>query len=107
MAEVDLDRTFHALADPTRRAVVRRLRTGPATVRELAEPFRMALPSFMKHIRVLEDSGWVRSRKTGRVRTCSLDRVALIAVESWLEEQRRDWSDRADRLQSFLEGGEG
>ena len=67
-----LDGVFHALADPTRRAVVQRLSQGPASVSELAELFDMKLPSFMKHLRVLEDSGLVHSKKVGRVRTCEM-----------------------------------
>ena len=74
---IALDAIFHALADPTRRAVIQRLGEGPATVSELAEPFDMALPSFMKHVRVLEGTGLVRSRKLGRIRTCVLDRENL------------------------------
>lgn len=97
-----LDDAFHALSDPTRRAVVRRLGTGPASVGELAAPFDMALPSFMKHIRQLESSGWIRTRKSGRVRTCTLERRSFVAIESWLDEQRRVWEGRADRLEHFV-----
>lgn len=98
----ELDETFHALSDPTRRAVLSRLGAGPASVGELAEPFDMALPSFMKHIRQLESSGWIRTRKTGRVRTCTLERRPFTAVESWLDEQRRIWEERTDRLERFV-----
>lgn len=97
-----LDEAFHALSDPTRRAVVNRLGTGPASVGELAKPFDMALPSFMKHIRQLESSGWIRTRKTGRVRTCTLERRSFAAIETWLDEQRRVWEDRTDRLEHFV-----
>ncbi|MBO0984717.1 helix-turn-helix transcriptional regulator, partial [Rathayibacter sp. SD072] len=86
-----LDTAFRALADPTRRAVVSRLRRGPATVGELAEPFPMALTSFLKHLRVLEQGGWIRTAKRGRVRTCRLDPAAFAAVEDWLAEQRAEW----------------
>jgi DNA-binding transcriptional ArsR family regulator len=97
-----LDGAFQALADPTRRAVIDRLGGGPASVGELAAPFEMALPSFMKHIRYLEDTGWIRTRKAGRVRTCTLERRSLDAVEGWLGEQRRVWEGRTDRLEHFL-----
>jgi DNA-binding transcriptional ArsR family regulator len=97
-----LDGMFQALSDPTRRAVVGRLARGPATVSELAKPFDMALPSFMKHIHLLEASGWIRTRKDGRVRTCAIDERAFGAVESWLSEQRRLWEERTDRLEAFV-----
>jgi DNA-binding transcriptional ArsR family regulator len=100
-----LDEVFHALADPTRRAVIGRLATGEASVSELAEPFDMALPSFLKHIRQLEASGWIRTRKTGRVRTCTLERAAYDSVGRWLDEQRAVWEGRADRLDAFVTKG--
>lgn len=99
-----LDGVFHALADPTRRAVLRRLGGGPASVTELGRPFEMALPSFMKHIKVLEASGLIGSKKTGRVRTCQLKRKKLAAAESWLAQQRTLWEGRTDRLVEFVEG---
>lgn len=97
-----LDDVFQALADPTRRAVLSRLGTGPATVSELARPFDMALPSFMKHIRLLEKSGWVRTRKVGRVRTCTIDEKSFAAVDGWLAAQRDLWEGRTDRLERFV-----
>ena len=97
-----LDDVFQALADPTRRAVLGRLGTGPASVGELAAPFSMALPSFMKHIRYLENTGWIRTRKTGRVRTCTLERESFDVIETWLSEQRRIWEGRTDRLERFV-----
>ena len=100
---IALDAIFHALADPTRRAVIQRLGEGPATVSELAEPFDMALPSFMKHVRVLEGTGLVRSRKLGRIRTCVLDRENLAAAERWFEEQRATWASRYRNLDNLLE----
>ena len=90
------------MADPTRRAVLGRLGRGPATVSELAEPFDMALPSFMKHIRLLEESGWIRTRKQGRVRTCAIEKKPFAAVESWLSAQRAVWEGRTDRLEQFV-----
>jgi DNA-binding transcriptional ArsR family regulator len=98
----DLSDVFQGLADPTRRAVLGRLSRGPASVSDLAEPFEMALPSFMKHIRFLEGSGLIRTRKEGRVRTCEIDRTQFAAAESWLSEQRAIWEGRADRLEQFV-----
>ena len=100
---VALDAVFHALADPTRRAVVQRLVRGPATVSELAQPFAMALPSFMKHVGVLEEAGLIRSNKLGRVRTCALERQRLAAAERWFAEQRALWEDRYSNLDSLLQ----
>lgn len=97
-----LDDVFHALSDPTRRAVLARLGRGPASISDLAKPFDMALPSFMKHIRALEGSGLIRSRKEGRVRTCTLETARLAAVESWLSAQRAIWEGRTDRLEQFV-----
>jgi DNA-binding transcriptional ArsR family regulator len=97
-----LNGVFHALADPTRRAVLGRLGQGPASVSELAEPFDMALPSFMKHIRFLEGSGLIRTRKHGRVRTCAIEKTQFAAVEAWLSEQRAVWEGRTDRLEQFV-----
>ena len=98
----DVDLVFHALADPTRRAVVQRLGKGEATVSELAEPFDMALPSFLKHLGVLEKSRLIASRKSGRVRTCSLQRDSLMAAERWFTEQRALWQNRYDNLDGLL-----
>ena len=97
-----LDGVFQALADPTRRAVLGRLGTGPASVGELAAPFDMALPSFMKHIRYLENTGWIRTRKAGRVRTCTLEKESFDVIETWLSEQRSIWEGRTDRLEHFV-----
>jgi DNA-binding transcriptional ArsR family regulator len=97
-----LDRVFHALADPTRRAVFERLSAGPAPVTELAQPFDMALPSFAQHLRVLEDCGLVRSRKAGRVRTYQLAPQPLKAAEDWLLRQRAIWERRLDQLDEYL-----
>ena len=97
-----LDDIFVALADPTRRAVVRRLGEGSASVGELAQPFEITLPSFMKHVRTLESSGLIRTRKTGRVRMCTLNQDRLSLVDDWLAEQRRAWEQRTDRLEQFV-----
>lgn len=98
-----LDTAFHALSDPTRRAVIQRLVRGPAAVKKLAEPFDMGLPSFMKHIKVLEDSGLIRSEKVGRVRTCHVRARQLADAESWLSKQRALWETRTDRLAGYVE----
>lgn len=97
-----LDETFRALADPTRRAVVQALGRGPASVSELAKPFEMALPSFLQHLKVLEDSGLVTTAKTGRVRTCTLRPEPLAAAEHWLEAQRSLWTKRLDQFDAFV-----
>jgi DNA-binding transcriptional ArsR family regulator len=98
-----LSGVFYALADPTRRAIVSTLGRGPETVSALAAPFAMALPSFMKHLQVLERSGLVRSRKTGRVRTCELVAQPLTDAQQWLADQRAVWEARTDRLAAFVE----
>lgn len=96
-----LDGIFQSLADPTRRAVIARLGRGSASVTDLAKPFEMALPSFMKHIRQLEDSGLIRTRKQGRVRTCTIEEDKLGMVDLWLKDQRTIWESRLDRLEAF------
>jgi DNA-binding transcriptional ArsR family regulator len=98
-----LDRVFQALADPTRRAVLKRLSGGRAAVSELAEPFDMALPSFLQHLKVLEGCGLVGSRKSGRVRTYQLSPKPLKVAESWMAEQRVLWERRLDQLDIFLD----
>jgi DNA-binding transcriptional ArsR family regulator len=98
-----LDRTFQALGDPTRRALIERLAAGPATVSELAAPLPMSLPAVMLHLKVLEESGLVTSQKQGRVRTCRIEPAALSLAEQWVSERRRLWVARLDRLGVFLE----
>ena len=97
-----LNTVFQALADPTRRAVLGRLGQGPTSIGDLAKPFAMALPSFMKHIHSLEESGLIRTSKQGRVRTCIIERAAFAAVEDWLGQQRALWEGRTDRLEHFV-----
>jgi DNA-binding transcriptional ArsR family regulator len=99
---VHLDRVFHALADPTRRAVLERLGSGPAAMKELARPFPMALPSFAQHLDVLEGCGLVRSRKRGRVRTYQLAPRPLKSAEHWMARQRAIWERRLDQLDRYL-----
>ena len=93
---------FQALADPTRRQVVEQLTTGPAATSVLAEPFDMALPSFIQHLSVLERAGVVTSTKPGRTRTYQLGRAGLDAAEDWLADRRSEWEQRLDRLDAFL-----
>jgi DNA-binding transcriptional ArsR family regulator len=102
MPNQELTRIFQALTDPTRRAVLERLTRGPAPVSELAQPFKMALPSFLQHLQVLENSGLVRSKKQGRVRTFTLAPQPLEAAEHWLSAQRAHWERRLDALDDFL-----
>jgi len=97
-----ISEVFQALADPTRCAIVSMLGRGAQTVSALAQPFDMALPSFMKHISVLEKSHLIVSRKHGRVRTCALDREGLIAAERWFGEQHLLWQTRYSKLDSLL-----
>jgi len=100
----NLDGVFRALADPTRRAVVQRLaESGPSPVSVLAAPHGMALPSFMKHLGILEDAGLVRSAKAGRVRMCSLCPDALDAAERWFAGQRALWESRFASLDSLID----
>ena len=103
MLNNDLDKTFAALADPARRAMVERLVSGPASVSELARPLPMSLPAVMLHLKVLEDCGLVTSRKEGRVRTCRIDPNKLSLAEQWVSERRRMWEQSLDRLGAFLE----
>ena len=93
-----LDSFFAAMSDPTRRAVIERLASGPATVSELHAPHAMALPTFMRHLGVLEKTGIVRSIKKGRVRTCHIEAAPLIEAQGWLAWQRHLWETRMDQL---------
>ncbi|VTT98857.1 dna-binding helix-turn-helix protein : Regulatory protein ArsR OS=Parvibaculum lavamentivorans (strain DS-1 / DSM 13023 / NCIMB 13966) GN=Plav_2387 PE=4 SV=1: HTH_20 [Gemmataceae bacterium] len=97
-----LIRVFQALADPTRLAVVERLRDGPVATTELAAPFKMALPSFLQHLDVLRACGLITSSKRGRVRTYELSPEPLKAAEDWMATQRTLWQRRLDQLDNFL-----
>lgn len=97
-----LDPVFRALAHPARRAVVEQLGRGPAATTELADPFRMALPSFLQHMSVLEECGLVRSEKVGRVRVWRLVPQPLETVSAWFAEQRALWERRLDQLDDYL-----
>jgi DNA-binding transcriptional ArsR family regulator len=98
----DLDRVFQALADPGRRLMLERLSAGPASVSELGRPLAMSLAAVVQHVQVLEASGLVRSRKTGRTRTCSLNPAALRSAEQWISERRLLVERRLDRLGDYL-----
>ena len=102
--QTHLDTALAALSDPTRRAVVERLARGPATVTALAAPHDIALPTFMRHLKVLESAGLVRSAKKGRVRTCHIEPAPLMEIQGWLEWQRRVWNNRLDKLAALAEG---
>lgn len=97
-----LNGIFQALSDPTRRAVLARLGLGQASITDLAKPFEMALPSFLKHIQLLEQSGLIRTSKQGRVRTCTLEKGRFAAVQTWLLQQQALWEGRTDRLEQFV-----
>jgi len=98
----DLDRVFHALADPGRRVMLERLSKGPASVSELGKPLTMSLAAVVQHVQVLEESGLVRSQKLGRIRTCSLNPSALRSAEHWISERRSLIERRLDRLGDYL-----
>ena len=98
---------FHALADPGRRVMVERLSAGPASVSELGRPLAMSLAAVLQHVQVLEASGLVRSRKTGRTRTCSINPAVFRSAEVWIAERRTLWERRLDRLGDYLGGTAG
>ena len=98
-----LNNVFGALSDPTRRVIVMRLCESEASVGELAKPFDMALPSLMKHVRILESSGLIETEKIGRVRTCALHTASLETIEAWLAAQREIWERRFDLLEVYVE----
>ena len=100
--DTDLSLLFHALADPTRRAILTRLAEGPAPVSELARPTGLRLPTVMRHLSVLEDAGLIASSKDGRVRTCAMLPEALTPMRTWLDEQRAHWEARLDRLDTYV-----
>jgi DNA-binding transcriptional ArsR family regulator len=100
--ELDLDRVFHALADPGRRRMLERLGQGPASVSELGKPLAMSLAAVLQHVQILEASGLVQSRKLGRTRTCSLNAGTLRSAERWISERRTSVERRLDRLGEYL-----
>jgi DNA-binding transcriptional ArsR family regulator len=98
-----LDRTFSALSDPTRRAMLERLSLGPATVSELAAPARISLPGALKHVRILEEANLVTSEKRGRTRECRLGPAQLEDATAWIERHRSRWERRLDRLEAVID----
>ena len=97
-----LDRTYNALADPTRRAILVRLARGPASVGELAEPFAMSLPAISRHLKVLAEAALIHNQRDGKRRRCQLRPEALGTARDWLDFQRRFWSASFDRLDAHL-----
>jgi DNA-binding transcriptional ArsR family regulator len=97
-----VDRVFHALGDPTRRAIVERLSAGPVSVSRLAKPLDITLAAVVQHLQILEASGLVQTQKVGRVRTCRIATKGLSVVERWVNERRSLWERRFDRLGKFL-----
>ena len=102
-SDQQISRVFRALSDPTRRAVLAQLSLKPASMTELARPFKMALPSFAQHLTVLEECGVVRSHKEGRVRRYQLIPQPLAAAEDWMVAQRTIWAQRLDQLEEYVE----
>ncbi len=98
----DVDVVFHALADPTRRQLVDILSRGPASVSELAEPLPISMPAVFQHLKVLENSGLIRSEKVGRVRTCHLELKMLDTAETWIRARKAMWERRLNRLDDYL-----
>ena len=101
--DTDLDRTFHALADPTRRAILARLAQGEATVNELAAPFAISLPAVSKHLKVLEQAGLISRGRDAQYRPCRLEPKPLTDAASWIETHRQHWEESFDRLANYLE----
>lgn len=102
LADDRLDAVFGALADPTRRAIVRRLAEGDATVNELAAPFAMSLPGISKHLKVLERSGLISRGRNAQFRPCHLEVTTLDSSIDWIAEQRKVWDERFDKLDRHL-----
>ncbi len=97
-----VDRVFHALGDPTRRAIVERLSAGPVSVSALAIPLAITLAAVVQHLQVLEKSGLVHTEKIGRVRTCRIESKGFTVAERWIADRRSLWEKRFDRLGTLL-----
>src|SRR5512139_1497908 len=104
LTEERLDRTFAALADPTRRAILARLASGEASVTELAAPFDMSLPAVSKHLKVLENAGLIARGREAQWRPCRLDAEPMREASEWLDRYAKFWSSSLDRLAAFVEG---
>jgi DNA-binding transcriptional ArsR family regulator len=100
--DVDMDRLFHALGDPTRRAILDRLRERPHSVSMLAAPLGISLTAVAQHLQILEECGLVHTEKVGRVRTCRIATAGFDALERWVREHRTVWEQRLDRLGDLL-----
>jgi len=100
--KINIDRVFHALGDPTRRAIVEKLSEGPISVSRLAAPLAITLAAVVQHLQILEQSGLVHTEKEGRVRTCRIEPGSLSAAEEWFADRRSMWEHRLDRLAEFL-----
>lgn len=98
-----VDAVFYALSDPTRRQLVERLSASPASMKELASPFSVSLPTVLKHLAILEESGIVRSEKAGRVRTFAMQEQPFAYLEQWVAERKAEWNERFDRLEHYLD----
>lgn len=101
-ANTEVHRVFHALGDPTRRMILEELTAGPVSVSRLAIPLDMTLAAVVQHLQVLEESGLVRTEKTGRVRTCSIDPAGLAVAQEWITGRRSTWEKKLDRLGDIL-----
>ncbi|HVW83227.1 MAG TPA: metalloregulator ArsR/SmtB family transcription factor [Bryobacteraceae bacterium] len=99
-----IDRVFHALGDPTRRAILEKLSAGPVSVSRLAEPLKITLAAVVQHLQVLEESGLVHTEKVGRVRTCRIEPAGLSVARQWIDDRRSTWERRLDRLGEMLSG---
>jgi len=102
MSSDHLSATFAALADPTRRAILARLRSGEAPVTELAKPFAISLPAVTKHLKVLQRAGLITQGRQAQWRPCRLDAKPLREISDWVEQYRRFWEERLDRLDDYL-----
>ena len=100
--KVAIQRVFHALGDPTRRAIVEKLSEGPISVSHLTKPLRITLAAVVQHLQILEQSGLVHTEKVGRVRTCRIEPSGLSVAEQWIAARRSTWEQRLDRLGEFL-----
>lgn len=98
-----IDRVFHALGDPTRRAILERLGSGPMSVSLLAEPFNMSLAAVVQHLQILQKAALVKTEKVGRIRSCRVEASGLRAAEEWLRARRPEWDHKLDRLEQFLD----
>jgi len=100
--KLNIDRVFHALGDPTRRAIVEKLSQGPISVSRLAAPLAITLAAVVQHLQILEQSGLVQTQKAGRVRTCRIEPAGISMAEQWFADRRSMWERRLDRLGDFL-----